>query len=322
LIGSGFFGYAREIIAHLERGGRKVLWFEDRPATDNTTKALLRIAPRLLRGKADAFFADVTDRIRNEAIVDVLVIKGEALSVESIRRLREALPEARFTLYFWDGYRNMPKDSPGKVSLFDRAFTFDPVDAEADQRLRYRPLFFLDEYAQLSAQEQDIDLLFLGTAHTDRYPVLKRLQRALPEHLRFERILYFPSQAVYRTRRILDWRLRGARRDEFVFSPLNKTAILGLVSRARTIVDIERAAQTGLTMRTLEALGAGRKLVTTNPRVLQAEFYNPNNVAVIDRAHPVIAAGFFEFAYTPPPADMLRRYSLSGWIQEVLSGRP
>jgi hypothetical protein len=212
----------------------------------------------------------------------------------------------------------MPPDSPRKVDLFDRAFTFDLSDSRSDPRLTYRPLFFLDRYASLPPVPQDIDLLFFGTAHGDRYPVLKRLQRALPPGLRFEQVLYFPSRLVYRLRSVFDGRLRGARRSEFIFQPLGKEAIMSLLARTRIVVDIERPVQTGLTIRTLECLGAGRKLATTNASVLEADFYNPANVAVFDRDQPVLTAQFLQGPYVPPAADLLRRYALSGWINDVL----
>jgi hypothetical protein len=101
-ISASFFGYATAIKARLEQGGRHVIWFEDRPATDTATKALLRLSPTLVAGKTERYFDHIIEQVRQHAIRDVLVIKGEALTVEAIRRLKAALPEARFTLYFWD----------------------------------------------------------------------------------------------------------------------------------------------------------------------------------------------------------------------------
>jgi hypothetical protein len=40
-------------------------------------------------------------------------------------------------------------------------------------------------------------------------------------------------------------------------------------------------------MRTLDMLGAGKKLITTNPpQVSQADFYDSQNTVVIDRKNP------------------------------------
>jgi hypothetical protein len=318
LIGGGFFGYANEIIRALERRGRKVVWFEDRPALDTFTKSMLRLAPATMVAKSEAYFDRIVDQVRKQPIADVLVIKGEAMSCTSIERLRKALPLARFTLYFWDSYRNMPRDSFLKVPAFNKAFTFDPVDAQTDSRLTYRPLFYLQEYANLPTRDLDVDQLFIGTAHSDRYAVLQRLSKALPASIKFEKVLYFPSRIVYAARRLFEPIFWSARHNEFIFKPLTKIDIQALISRARAIVDIERTAQCGLTMRTVEIFGAGKKLVTTNSKIVDADLFNSNNIAIIDRHRPRMSAQFLESPYIPPPPDMLARYSLDGWLDEVL----
>ena len=319
LIGGGFFGYAREIVRALEGRGRCVEWHEDRPALDPYTKSAIRLAPWLVASKSDAYFAQIAAGLRGKPIADVLVIKGEALSCEAIKALRREAPQARFTLYFWDSYLNMPKGSEKKVQHFDHAFTFDPMDADRDPRLRYRPLFFLPEYANLAAVHEDIDLLFLGTAHTDRYAVLKRLAKSLDSSVRFERVLYVPSKLLFAARRAFDKDFWGAKRREFVFEPLGKTEIRALLSRTKAVVDIERSVQTGLTMRSVEMFGAGKKLITTNRKIVDADLYDPANIAVIDRSHPRISMDFLRRPYAPPKQQLLYRYSLEGWLDEVVS---
>jgi hypothetical protein len=318
LIGGGFFGYANEISRALSLRGRTVEWFEDRPALDTITKSLLRIAPSLVAAKSEAYFERIITDMRHKPVRDVLVIKGEALSSNSIERLRAAMPDARFTLYFWDSYRNMPKDTPAKVSLFDKSFTFDSHDAKMDGRLTYRPLFFVDDYALLPRADPDIDLVFLGSAHSDRYAILRRLCRSLPPGVRLETVLYFPSRLVYAVRRSLDPHFWRARRNEFIFHPLNKRDVQMLISRARVVVDIQRSVQCGFTMRTIETLGAGKKLLTTNSKVADADFFKSSNISIIDRQHPIVTSQFLESPYEAPSAEILRRYSLSGWLDEVL----
>lgn len=321
LIGGGFFGYAQEIVAALNARNRRAQWFEDRPATDTLTKSLIRLTPSLVVKRSNAYFDNIISQTRNKPIRDVLVIKGEALSIASIHNLRAAFPNAQFTLYFWDSYRNMPIDSAEKVPLFHKAFTFDPVDARADSRLQYRPLFFLDDYARLPEVEQDIDVLFFGTAHSDRLVVLRRLSKLLPKDTKIKTILYFPSRLIFAARHIVEPAI-WISPNHFIFQPLGKSTVKSLIARAKVVIDIERQVQSGLTMRTIEMLGAGKKLVTTNGGIVQADFFNPANIAVIDRRNPVIDPGFLAGAYEPVSAELLRRYSLTGWLDEVLPSAP
>lgn len=318
-ISSDFFGYAREIKNELERQGRSVLWSDDRPAQDTASKIAIRLTPKLLKEKSDQFFATLAARASKHPIRDVLVIKGEALSTDAIKHLRAILPNARFVLYFWDSYRNMPSESRHKVSLFDRALSFDPVDVANDPRLAYRPLFFLEDYRNLPKTDEDIDLLFFGTAHTDRYAVVKRIERILPSTMRFEKILYVPSELIYKVRRVVDPAFWFARRAEFVFQPQPKHLLLQLIARSRMVVDIERTIQSGYTMRTCEMLGAEKKLITTNPEVVKSDFYRPSNIALIDRRNPIIPERFLLSPYEKIPSKVVNRYSLKGWIEDLLN---
>jgi len=318
LISTNFFGYPQEIVKALEARGRAALWRDDRPAADTLTKALVRLSPRLIQHRSDAYFERVFAEAAQHDIRDILVIKGEALSVEMTRRMRARFPKARLTLYFWDSYRNMPKGSERKVELFDRAFSFDLDDIRTDTRLTYRPLFYIEKYADVGAIEQDIDLLFLGTAHSDRVTVLDRITRAMPPGFDFRRILYVRSGLLHRIQSLSNAAYRRTDPRDFIFTPIPKAEVQALIGRARVVLDIERDVQTGFTMRTIEMLGASRKLLTTNPSILKADFYDPANQCYVNRENPVIDPAFLDAPWRPQDPALLRRYSLSGWLDDVL----
>jgi hypothetical protein len=320
LIAPSFFGYAKEIRISLEKRGYQVWQYEDRPFSDNLSKAILRLAPWLLKKRADAYFTKIASDLSSQNISQVLVIKGEALSITAIRLMRQTFKEASFTLYFWDSYRNMPHNSTAKVTEFDKAFTFDQEDANSDPRLAYRPLFYLNEYLTLPDVVTDIDLLFVGTAHTDRYAVTKRLSKIIPVQFSFKKLLYLPSIWIFRFRRVASPSFWQSQSSEFVYKPLSKTTMLDLIARARIIIDIERSVQTGLTMRSIEMLGAGKKMITTNPSIASCDFYSPSNIAIIDRNTPVISEEFLSTPYTPPSSSIIEKYSIDSWVNEVLFG--
>jgi hypothetical protein len=311
-----FFGYAQEIKKALEARGRCVAYFENRPAQDSLTKAIIRIAPLLVAQKSARYFQSIIAQLSGHPIKHVFVIKGEALSPASVRRMRQAFPGAFFTLYFWDSYRNMPADSREKAALFDRVLTFDPHDAAENPGMIYRPLFFLQDYVHLAAAVPDIDVFFLGTAHSDRYAILKKIERELPS-ARFEKCLYFPAKWLYYANCLRYWDL-PAERGNVTFVPKTKAEIRALVARSRIVVDIERSVQSGFTIRTLEMLGAGKKQITTNAAVRQADFYDPQNILVVDRSAPKIPTAFLETPYVPPAEEIVRRYSLDCWLDEVV----
>jgi hypothetical protein len=318
LICADFFGYPQAIARALEARGRGAVWVNDRPSSDTMTKALVRLSPKLIAAKSDAYFEREVARAAEHDIRDVLVIKGEALSLGMIMRMRAMLPRARFTLYFWDSFLNMPKGSVDKIALFDRAFSFDPVDVAADPRLVYRPLFFIEEFAQTSDVVRDIDLLFVGTAHSDRVSVLQRVAKSLPPEFNFRKVLYARSPLLHRIQRLTSPAYRSIPESDFIFSPMAKAAVGDLVNRSKVVIDIERSVQKGYTMRTIEMLGASRKVITTNASILKADFYHPDNQHVVDRLSPRIDPAFIDKPWVQQDAALLHHYSLSGWVDEVL----
>ena len=46
----------------------------------------------------------------------------------------------------------------------------------------------------------------------------------------------------------------------------------------RCVVDVENPGQHGLTMRSIEIIGLKRKFITTNPDIVNYDFYNSNNM--------------------------------------------
>ena len=317
LISPDFFGYPQAITKALEARGRKTMWINDRPGSDILTKTLVRISPHLLRQKSDAYFQREVARASDDDVRDVVVIKGEALSLGMIVRMRKMLPRARFTLYFWDSFLNMPKGSIDKIALFDRTFSFDPVDVAAEPRLAYRPLFYSEAARHDSSLGTDIDLLFVGTAHSDRVNVVHRVARSLPESCTFCKVLFVRSQLLHRLQRVVSPAYRNIESNDFIFVPMPSVDVSALVARSNVVLDIERHIQTGYTMRTIEMLGASQKLITTNPSIMNADFYHPNNHHVIDRANPRIDLAFMDKPWVAQDVALMQRYSLNGWVDDV-----
>jgi hypothetical protein len=148
--------------------------------------------------------------------------------------------------------------------------------------------------------------------------VAQRLERALPAGLNFSKVFYLRSKLAYDAQRLIDADLRREPAESFTTVSVSASEVADLMARSRAVLDIERPIQTGYTIRTLEVLASGRKLITTNPQLLNADFYDPRNIAVIDRNAPEIPSEFFSSPYVPVPEEVLERYSLGHWVDDVL----
>ena len=107
-------------------------------------------------------------------------------------------------------------------------------------------------------------------------------------------------------------------KNNFTFNKIDSSEIAEIINQTRTVLDIQHPKQTGLTMRTIEMLGMNKKLITTNADIKEYDFYNPNNILVIDRKNIVNYRGILSTPYQKVSEEIYEKYSLKNWIYDVL----
>jgi hypothetical protein len=318
LVGPQVFGYERAIGEQLSSGGAVVTYLNDRPWDAVWLKGLLRLFPRLLWHWADRHYRDWIAAEAPAAIDIVLVLKGEALSPRTLRRLRAHYPAARFVYYLWDSIANT-RGATSRFETFDALYSQDPEDCRKHSALRYRPLFFLPVYQDARNQRSlSKACYFLGTLNGDRPQVLARISNALKPGYSLDYWLYVRSGLELQLRWLVDHALRRLDPRRLLRRPMNSREIARHYAQAAAVIDIEHYRQTGLTMRTFEALAAGCKLITTNPHIAREAFYDPQRILIIDRTRPVIPAQFLASDAAPLGEEFLQKYSLAAWLEELL----
>lgn len=314
-----FFGYYKHIAKEIESRGQKVYWFDDRPSKNFWIKSAIRFYPKLTRFISRRYFENICNEVKDKNIKTIFVIKGESLTLKSISYFRKAFPNSKFIIYFWDSYKNMDSSAPQKAKLFDKAFSFDMRDCEKDANLKYRPLFYIDLYSSISNfKPESPSILFCGSAHTDRYQILNKIKNGLPNSVRFNNFMFFPGYPAYLLKKIFDPSFKSAKAEDFLFTPLPAADLIEKTKMASVVIDIERSVQDGFTIRTLEMLAAERKLITTNSNIINADFYNPLNILLIDRNNPIISENFINTPWQPIDPKIVGKYSISSWLDEIL----
>ena len=88
------------------------------------------------------------------------------------------------------------------------------------------------------------------------------------------------------------------------------------VMHTRCIVDIVQANQSDLTLRPLEAMAFRKKLLTNNQNILNADFYNSNNIFVIGNDDWADIGNFLKKPYAAVDDQILRSYDVLTWIND------
>ncbi|MBM4764481.1 hypothetical protein [Bacillus sp. B15-48] len=314
-----FFGYEEEIKMKLESLGSVVDFYDERPKNDFLTKALIRVNRNLLARRNANYYNEIIAKTKNRDYDAVFIIRGEVISKNNIRKLKEFHKKAKFILYMWDAFNYSPHSKKIK-DMFDLVYTFDREDAQTYSELKFRPLFYIDDYRELAAtkRKKDIDVLFVGTVHTDRFTILKKIEEQLIDNgLNYHFYKYYPSKLLFHIKRFFNKDLRMFGEKELQFKGLPKNEVLELFSRAKVIIDIERPKQNGLTIRTIEVFGAKQKLITTNSSIRNYDIYHPENINVIDREHPMISLDFIRNHFKEVPKEIYDKYSIDSWLFEI-----
>ena len=71
-------------------------------------------------------------------------------------------------------------------------------------------------------------------------------------------------------------------------------------------------------MRCIETMGAKRKLITTNGHIAEYDFYDPNNILIVDRQNPVVPPSFTTSPYRDIPVETYDRYRIDRWLETIL----
>lgn len=309
-----FFGYENKIAKKYRDVGAEISLYDEMSVKKSFDRALLKISPQIFMKRTEDYYLDILNKEKKVDYDFVLFIDCEMPTVNIIKKYREAFSKAKFCLHMWDSVQNLPGVMT-KFDLFDRISTFDRRDAEK-YHIVFRPLFFCDEYRNvIKVEEPKYDLSFIGTIHSDRYAIIEGIKES---SVNFYTYPYLQSKFIYHFYKLTKREFKRTKADDFKYEKISSTEIARVVNESKAVLDVQHPKQSGLTIRTIEMLGMKKKLVTTNQDIINYDFYNPNNICVIDRKNPVIPDGFYASDYMQLNDEMYEFYSIDRWILDVL----
>lgn len=308
LIAPVFYHYHTSIVSCLQNLGFNVIFYPELP-TGYYSKVVKNVSPSSYNRLIDKYFLQLTESVESVNIDFVFVIRGEKMPEWFLSDMRTENPTAAFVMYQWDSLRN--NNYEHLVKHFDRVFTFDPLDA-ASLNIGYLPLFYIKTNESVDVVK-DIDYLFVGSLHSNRLELLTHFKKTLPknENAHFHVYVSFSSYIKILLRgRFIPF-------SDVSFRTLPFHRVSKLVARAKNIVDLCSPNQTGVTVRSFEALSSGCRLITNNRNAV-ALF--PALESQIDVVEGVIQYKPF---YSSAPAtkienEFLSEYEINNWLVKVI----
>lgn len=323
LIAPVFFDYYKEILNEARILGLEPDYICDTPDNGNFSKALGRINKRLIAGPTKHYFEDIVlPRVKYNKYDKILVIGGMtfAFSPEMMGHIRELQRDSYMVLYQWDSERNLPY-ACDIHPYFDRVYTFDRLDSLEKSIYSFMPLFYTRTYGRIGETGNvDIkyDCSYIGTAHPKKFKEINEMSEALSEVMPRRFIYhYMPSRLKYIYHKMKAPEYKGVKYADFQTKKMSAEEIAGIISESKCVLDAPQGGQRGATIRTIECLGAKRKLITTNPDIVNYDFYRKENIYVYD-GEVDINNPFFTQPYRELPEELYKKYSLHSWLKTLL----
>lgn len=177
-------------------------------------------------------------------------------------------------------YMNIEK-SGFEISTFDRG------DAERYSQKAYGQFFRMEQ--KTTEEKEDYDFYFIGF-EKNRGAILNELKEKLKDYRCCFKIINQVSECVPYAQNIVN------------------------IKKARCIIEIVQDGQEGITLRPLEAIACGKKLLTNNKNIKKYDFYSPQNFFILGEDNLDDISQFINSSQTPLQSSIRNKYDIASWL--------
>ena len=288
-----YHGYTDALVAEMENLGFQVTLVDLQPRSP-WFKVLRTLLPGVYGRMQAAQLDQAIDRARGQDFAQVIFLQAHQMRPDQLARLRADHPGRRFALYNWDSLAT--HDFRPQAGFFDQVFTFDPVDAKA-HGWTYLPLFATRLVQSFTRDRGRAGAVYMvgNLVNPDRYLAVAAFRaEAARQGLVFRDWLKVTPVVLARMLRrgILPHKLRIVDISQDMMREMAETSVV--------VFDFANHRQAGQTMRVIENLVAGKKIITNNAAIRAESFYSPERIHVFDGLDFGDLRGFLATPLTDP----------------------
>ncbi len=235
----------------------------------------------------------------------IIIIHAEWLSPQSLEFCQSKSKE--MIAYHYDGVQRMPAIS-NTFGYFDKIYSYDKKDVEK-YNLEFIPNYIYEQQPKGGIVKRKA---FNISSLDKRTPVLEKIASALEKKK-------FPYEFIVVNRRQLNFYVPKIKtKIKYLNKMISRERSLEKIKNSNLMIDIQRPEQMGLTFRVFESLGYHKKLITTNKDIVNYDFYNPNNILLVDTENIEIPDDFLNSEYQEIPEEIINKYTIKNWVKKVL----
>ena len=256
--------------------------------------------------KKEVLHKALSDRLNELEHQDViLMIKADYLLPKTIGLIKPKCD--KFISFFNDNYKRA-KNIKHVYPYFDSVFSFEKEDVE-NFGFKFSTNFIYKELGLNKGQLKDA-VFNVSSYDVERLKVIENVAHQLDKINESYSVFSVGRKAKpfrYNTNIV------------YTEQKISLDKIEDYMEETVALLDVHRDNQSGLTFRVFESLGYKKKLITTNGDIINYDFYDKNNILVIDKNNVVIPKAFFETPYKTIPEAIYKKYTLEHWCDHILN---
>ena len=241
----------------------------------------------------------------------MLVLGYYKLPLEYFNYIKTKMKVKKIILYIWDTINVIPKFDQYRKN-FDKIFSFDKSES-IFYDLIYRPTFYSNRLRKYEKIKPKYKISFVGEFTEERYELLEKYFINIKNSYFF--IFIYPRLYLKKI-------LENKKYFKILFPfYLKREKFNKILVDSDIVLDLVRFNQEGLNQRILDCLYLNKKIITTNKKICSYEFYNKNNILLLDENLQMEEIEKFkESEYIEILPQIIEYYSLKQWIKDIFEG--
>ncbi len=217
--------------------------------------------------------------------------------IDGLQYIKKTRPDLEVVYWYWNPiFKSL---NPAEIYKLEAdPWAFDEYESKK-YGIKFNTTFYLDNI-KIEQLPKEYDVLFLGL-DKGRGKSLREMESKLNES--------GVSTHFY----IVD---DGAHLKNYkgLFPFVSYDNYLLKLSKAIALIDLNQEGQRGLTLRPMEAMFLGKKLITDNMDIINMDFYDPNNIFVLGVDKFSNLKHFLESPIKDIDSKIIARYDINNWI--------
>ena len=233
----------------------------------------------------------------------ILVIRPDLIEKRFHKKIKQKTDQ--YIAYIYDSCTRFPVDHL-LDNIFDRIFSFDLKDVETYNFEHITNYIYLDKQPIETHFKYDV---FIVLSPDERIQQLNQIAKQLDAQGLSYKFIVVGSRKPSNLYKNID----------YTATEVNTDQLKSYLKDSRVILDLLRHNHHGLSFRIFEALAYQKKIMTTNASVKKYDFYDPNNILVLDPENIAIDSTFFTTEYRVLEDEVYHQFTVDHFADTIFN---